>query len=278
MLTRIRIILPVIALFVGLSPSTPASSQPQSYSAIIQEGRIAVLDDRNDEAIRLLLPLAAERNPEAQYLVGYAYSRKARDKEGSAEYPELIRLAMKWYFRAADNGHDRAAQSYVNHYGYIAADSWVDGVRAGLSKDVEQMLAAKEDIQTGVQACDLRDAAISRFAMESSRDLAQECKSLRLWATRMPAGECVDHARFYRDRGQLRFQVNNSCEYDVDVLVRFTSSTGEVRNFATIVEPEMIATHGLPNQTWSAKLSTCFIPRLSRPVIENDQARCLIEE
>lgn len=86
-----------IILAITLSfASTAAMADP------IDRGILAFLKGDNDAALQVFRPLADGGNKDAQYHLGYMYQTGTGVGQNSAE-------ALKWYQRAALQGHNSAA-------------------------------------------------------------------------------------------------------------------------------------------------------------------------
>lgn len=99
-LTKGRYLL--VCLVVAFGAVLPASC---SERPDIDTGRAALERGDNAAALRLLLPHAESGNPEAQYLVATIFQSQ---RDGAEQGSQNRRNAVKWFGRAADQGHVKA--------------------------------------------------------------------------------------------------------------------------------------------------------------------------
>lgn len=77
-----------------------------AYAGTVDEGLDAYNAENYEQAFSIWEPLAKNGDPEAQYYLGYLYQTGAGAPQSSSE-------ALKWYFRAAEQGH-LTARYYMN--------------------------------------------------------------------------------------------------------------------------------------------------------------------
>ena len=81
-------------------------SLSMAYAGTVDEGLEAYNAENYKQALAIWEPLAKNGDPEAQYYIGYLY-------QTGTGAPQSSSTAMKWYFRAAEQGH-LTARYYIN--------------------------------------------------------------------------------------------------------------------------------------------------------------------
>lgn len=108
------------------SSPMPAAENPESAASIIDTALADMHDAQFAEARRLLAPLAAEGNPEAQFWLGGIYQHV--DVDGlSRDYA----VAANWYQKAADQGNAKAQNVLATLYARGQGVPQDDTVAAG---------------------------------------------------------------------------------------------------------------------------------------------------
>src|ERR1700722_13565206 len=97
MMSKISKSVGVVFVLCGLSACVSPTAQ-------LQQGKQAFYYQHYDEAFKLLLPLAEQGNPEAQYAVGYAYYYG----KGVIESPEK---GQYWINKSAQQGNPLAIRA-----------------------------------------------------------------------------------------------------------------------------------------------------------------------
>jgi len=77
-----------------------------AYAGTVDEGLDAYNAENYEQAFSIWEPLAKNGDPEAQYYLGYLCQTGAGTQQSSS-------AALKWYFRAAEQGH-LTARYYMN--------------------------------------------------------------------------------------------------------------------------------------------------------------------
>ncbi|MEJ2529847.1 MAG: sel1 repeat family protein [Gammaproteobacteria bacterium] len=96
-------ILLLSATLIGGCSTTPRNEQ-QDPQTIMEEAHKAYASKEYEKVFRLLLPLAASGNDQAQYTIGYLYFHGLGVQKSETQ-------AMSWIQRAAAQGNEKAQRA-----------------------------------------------------------------------------------------------------------------------------------------------------------------------
>jgi len=119
---------------VGLEADLP--------KCILQEGTLAIEYGDYQRAYDLLLPYAESGNAEAQFSIGLLVGWGFGEETSRSSISSREKASLEWLFRAAANGHRKAAKlvskAYAEGWGRMSVDNGLSRCWALVSRGVEK--------------------------------------------------------------------------------------------------------------------------------------------